>query len=125
MHAPEAPLLLVGTHKDELKDEPHALDEAQRILTEFLNDIPEALVDIVKRIERPSNGKWFFAVDNKSREITADGKVRASDLSVNEIRSTLERVVKNDKREVKGLFVYTFQMLCCQDVHSSKLYLSD
>ena len=113
MHAPEAPLLLVGTHKDELKDEPHALDEAQRILTEFLNDIPEALVDIVKRIEKPSNGKWFFAVDNKSREITADGKVRASDLSVNEIRSTLERVVKNDKREVKGLFVYTFQRLMC------------
>ena len=113
MHASEAPLLFVGTHKDELEDEPASLDQAQRILTKFLNGLSADLVDIVKRIQRPSNGKWFFAVDNKSREITAEGKERASDLSVNEIRSTLERVVNNDKREVKGFFVYTFQRLMC------------
>lgn len=111
MHASKAPLLLVGTHKDELEDESDALEEAQRILTDLLNY--KAFVKIVKRIQRPSNGKWFFAVDNKSRETTAEGKERASDLSVDEIRSTLERVVNNDKREVEGLFVYTFQILMC------------
>ena len=110
MHAPEASLLFVGTHKDELKDDPAALGQAQKILTEFLNDIP--LSDILKRIQRPSDGKWFFAVDNKSREITAGGKEQTSDLSVGEIRSTLERVVNNDKREVRGVFLdFSYAML--------------
>ena len=110
VHAPEGPLLFAGTHKDELKDKPAALGQAQKILTEFLNDIP--LPDILMRIQRPSDGKWFFAVDNKSREITAGGKEQTSDLSVGEIRSTLERVVNNDKREVRGVFLdFSYAML--------------
>ena len=115
MHASEAPFLLVGTHKDELEDEPAALAQAQKILTNFLYDLPldGPLANIRKRIQRPSKEKLFFAVDNKSRENTAEGKERASDLSVNKIRSTLERVVNNDKREVEGLCVYTFQRLMC------------
>ena len=100
VHAPEAPLLLVGTHKDELEDEHTALSHAQKTLTEFLNGIP--LKGILKRIQQPSDGKWFFAVDNKSRVTTAEGKVRSSDQSVAEIRSTLEKVIKNDDRKVQG-----------------------
>ena len=99
--APEAPLLFVGTHKDELEDKPAALQEAQEILTNFLNRI--RLPGILKRIQQPSDGKWFFAVDNKSRDTIAGGGVRTSDLSVGEIRSALEKIVANDNRQVPGL----------------------
>ena len=99
--APEAPLLFVGTHKDELEDEPAALDQAQKILIEFLNHIP--LPGILKHIQQPSDGKWFFAVDNKSRDTIAGGGVRTSDLSVGEIRSALQKIVANDNRQVPGL----------------------
>ena len=101
--APEAPLLFVGTHKDELEDEPAALDQAQKILTDFLNRISISLPGIVERIQQPSDGRWFFAVDNKSRDTIAGGGVRTSDLSVGEIRSALEKIVLNDNRQVSGL----------------------
>ena len=101
--APEAPLLFVGTHKDELEDEPAALDQAQKILTDFLNRISISLPGIVERIQQPSDGRWFFAVDNKSRDTIAGGGVRTSDLSVGEIRSALEKIVANDNRQVPGL----------------------
>ena len=103
VHAPKAPLLFVGTRKDELEDEHTALGQAQKILTEFLNGMP--LPDILKRIRRPLDGRWFFAVDNKSRVTTAEGKLRCSDLSVGEIRSTVEEIVANDNRKVQGLRV--------------------
>ena len=101
--APEAPLLFVGTHKDELEDEPAALDQAQKILTDFLNRISISLPGIVERIQQPSDGRWFFAVDNKSRDTIAGGGVRTSDLSVGEIRSALQKIVANDNRQVPGL----------------------
>ena len=120
VHAPEAPLLLVGTHKDELEDEHAALGQAQEILTEFLNEIP--LPAVLKRIRQPSNGRWFFAVDNKSRETTAGGGVRTSDRSVGEIRSTLENIVVNDDRQVQGLSfaerLATFVCNTAQYVHT-------
>ena len=115
MHAPEAPLLFVGTHKDELEDAPAAVEQANGILNDFLIHIPVPLRAILERIKRPSDGKWFFAVDSKSREVTAGGKVRSSDLSVSKIRSTLEQVVEEDKRKVEGLsFALSYVMLCTQ-----------
>ena len=111
MHAPEAPVLLVGTHKDELDDVPAALKQANDILTDFLGDI--ALTAILKRIKRPSDEEWFFPVDNTARKVTEGGKVRASDLSVGKIRMMLEQIVNEDKREVEGLYFALFTYDAC------------
>merc|ERR1719174_1620089 len=101
MKAPEAPFILVGTHKDELSDEHAALNHTHQALTDLLTGMVNS--DIVKRIHRPSTGHWFFGVDNKSRENTAAGKVRCKDPAIGEVRAALEHIVMNDKRTTRGL----------------------
>ena len=103
LKAPEAPLILVGTHKDELPDERAALNDTQKVLTNLFNGM--AMSDIVKRIHQPSSGQWFFGVDNKSRENTAAGKVRCKDPAIGEVRAALEHIVVNDKRTTIGLSI--------------------
>ena len=103
MKAPEAPFILVGTHKDELSDAHAALNHTHQALTDLLTGMVNS--DIVKRIHRPSTGHWFFAVDNKSRENTAAGKVRCKDPAIGEVRAALEHIVVNDKRTTIGLSI--------------------
>ena len=110
--APEAPVFLVGTHKDELwntwqtitfrgeKYKAEKLAQAQQILADYL---PKMFVaretKIVRNIQRPSDKEWFFAVDNKSRD--PDGK--CSDPVVHTLRERLLGVMMNDQRKVQGL----------------------
>ena len=101
MKAPEAPFILVGTHKDELSDGRAALNDAHKTLTDLFKGMVNA--DVVERIHQPSSGQCFFAVDNKSRENTAAGKVRCKDPAIGEVRAALEHIVMNDKRTTRGL----------------------
>jgi len=102
--APKATFILIGTHKDELSDKRAALNHTDEALTDLLNSMTNS--DILKRIHRPSSGQWFFAVDNKSRENTAAGKVRCKDPAIDEVRTALEHIVMNDKRTTQGLSIY-------------------
>ena len=104
--APEAPVLLVGTHKDELTDADAELSQAQTLLTDFLNKLPLAKKSIIPNLRRPSGSEWFFAVDSKSRRETgADGAVECSDIMIAKFRSTLEEAVTKDDRKVTGWHV--------------------
>ena len=112
VQGPDAPVILVGTHKDMLKKWPNTkayrqekLDETQTVLTDFLNKLPVAkTTHIIENIKRPSgdSGKWFFAVDNKSRKRQLGGELRCKDPSIDEVRQALEQVVLNDQRKVRG-----------------------
>ena len=103
--APEAPVLLVGTHKDELEDADAELSQAQTLLTDFLNKLPVAK-KVIPNLRRPSGSEWFFAVDSKSRqEASADGAVEPSDPMIAKFRRTLEEAVTKDERTVKGSHV--------------------
>ena len=108
MQAPGAPVLLVGSHKDDLVD-PRAekLSEAQAIVANHINNMDMAKkTGIIAHIQRPSSKReWFFAVDSKSRETIA-GTVQCSDSVIGEVRSALEQVVAKDGRQVKGLCVF-------------------
>ena len=104
VYAPDARVVIVGTHKDELKDVVTDLITTQQKLTNFISGLfLPAKTRSVERILQTSDGKWFFAVDSKSREITMEnGKevVQCVDPVVQEIRSTLEQAVLNDDRKV-------------------------
>ena len=106
--APDAPLVLVGTHKDEL-DSPHTqLPEAQRLLHKYMKDTLVTGKDgILKNLRCPPEGdqkQWFFAVDSKSREeISIATGQRSSDEGIIGLRNAIHEAVLTDRREVKGL----------------------
>ena len=103
--APEAPVLLVGTHKDELTDADAELSQAQTLLTDFVNNLSLAK-NIIPNIRKPSASEWFFGVDSKSRRETGDdGAVECSDPMIAKFRRTLEEAVANDDRKVTGWHV--------------------
>ena len=116
VYAPDARVVIVGTHKDELKDVVTDLGTAQQKLTDFISGLfLPAKARSVERIQQTSDGKWFFAVDSKSREITVErGKevVQCVDPVVQEIRSTLEQAVLNDDRKVRGLYMHGSKSQC-------------
>ena len=104
-------MFLVGTHKDKLKKfffhgEKHTqkkLVQAQQILGDFLCEMFVAKTTrIMQNIQRPSTQEWFFAVDNKSRESIKHGG-QCKDLTIRKLRDTLQNVMMNDQRKVKGL----------------------
>lgn len=102
MQAPEAPILFVGTHKDDLNtDVDEKLSKAQELFTRFLNHTSLAK-KIIQNIRKPSASTWFFAVDSKSRQRSSDGGVQCSDTEIAKLRCALDEVVMNDKRKVKG-----------------------
>ena len=101
--APKATFILIGTHKDELSDKRAALNHTHEALTDLFNSMANS--NIVEHIHQPSSGHWFFAVDNKSRENTAAGKVRCKDPAIGEVRAALEHIVVNDKRTTIGLSI--------------------
>ena len=105
--APDAPLLLVGTHKDELQSAHTQLPEAQRLLHTYMKDMfVTGEGGILKNIRRPIEGgkkQWFFAVDSKSRETISATQVKSSDEGVSQLRSAIHEAVVTDSREVKGL----------------------
>ena len=105
--APDAPLLLVGTHKDELQSAHTQLPEAQRLLHTYMKDMfVTGEGGILKNIRRPTEGgkkQWFFAVDSKSRETISATQVKSSDEGVSQLRSAIHEAVVTDRREVKGL----------------------
>ena len=113
--APDAPLVLVGTHKDEL-DSPHTqLPEAQRLLHKYMKDTLVTGKDgILKNLRCPPEGdqkQWFFAVDSKSREEisiatgqkSSDEGTIASDEGIIGLRNAIHEAVLTDSREVEGL----------------------
>ena len=109
-------MFLVGTHKDKLsklaqtmtfrgkKYRQRKLAQAQKILADFLPGLYVAkATKIIQQIQRPSPQKWFFAVDNKSREpIKLGGK--CSDPEIGLLRDRLQTVMMKDQRKVQGLF---------------------
>ena len=115
LHALGAPVLLVGTHKDKLKNlfgigteksRQKKLLKTQEILTGFLNTLFVAKkTRIIECIKRPSGdgGEWFFAVDNKSRTSKRKGDVKCKDPSIDDFRKTLEQIILDDKRTVPGV----------------------
>ena len=103
--APDAPLVLVGTHKDELKSPQTELPEAQRLLHAYMKDMFVAGEEgFLKNIRRPTEGgQWFFAVDSKSREETAATGLKSNDEGIIGLRSAIHEAVLTDNRTVKGL----------------------
>ena len=112
LEAPEAPVFLVGTHKDKLKKKlktvtfqgnkyrQKKLLQAQKILADFLPGMFVAkTTQIIQNLQRPSAQEWFFAVDNKSRKWSGHCK----DLTIRNLRDKLQNVMMNDPRKVKGL----------------------
>ena len=124
LYAPDARVVIVGTHKDELKDVATDLGTAQQKLTDFISGLfLPAKARSVERIQQTSDGKWFFAVDSKSREITVENQkevVQCVDPVVQEIRSTLEQAVLNDDRKVRGLHVGGSKSQCSKYPHVTK-----
>ena len=105
--APDAPLVLVGTHKDELESAQTQLPEAQRLLHAYMKDMfVTGEEGILKNLRRPTEGgqkQWFFAVDSKVREEVAATRLKSSDEGIIGLRSAIHEAVMNDTREVKGL----------------------
>ena len=127
LYAPDARVVIVGTHKDELMDVATDLGTAQQKLTNFISGLfLPAKARSVERIQQTSDGKWFFAVDSKSREMTVEGGdevVQCVDPVVQELRSTLEQVVLNDDRKVRGLYVGWSKSQCSKYPYGTKTYV--
>ena len=104
--APDAPLVLVGTHKDELESAHTQVPEAQRLLHEYMKDMfATGEEGILKNLRRPTEGdqkQWFFAVDSKIREENAATGLKSSDEGIIGLRSAIHEAVMNDSRKVKG-----------------------
>ena len=111
VRAPDAPVILVGTHKDMLKKifvnsnkyQQKKIIETQKVLIDFLNKLfVTKKTRLIDNIKRPSGdgGAWFFAVDNKSRKTKRGGEM---DPTIHGFRKALEQVVINDQRKVQGL----------------------
>ena len=94
-------MLLIGTHKDELVVA-GKLEQAQEILSGHIRSLYIAKeTQIIEQIKKPSEQEWFYAVDNKSRNILK-GKIQCSDPTIGKIRSALENIVRKDDRKVQG-----------------------
>ena len=104
---PDAPLFIIGTHKDELESADEQLPEAQHLIHTYMKEMfVTGEEGITKNIRRPTEGgqkQWFFAVDSKSRETIAATQVKSSDEGVSQLRSAIHEAVVTDRREVKGL----------------------
>ena len=105
--APDAPLVLVGTHKDELESPHTQLPEAQRLVHAYMKGMfVTGEEGILQNIRRPTEGdqkQWFFAVDSKSREETAATGLKSSDKGIIGLRNAIHETVLTDRRKVKGL----------------------
>ena len=97
LKSPEAPILLIGTHKDLVSDD--GLRQAQERISSFLTEMALGL-KVVQNIRQTPGGDWFFAVDNKSRTL---GIGDPSDSTIGDIRDALKSVTMEDKRTVKDL----------------------
>ena len=91
---PDAPVLLVGTHKDQLAWV--RLSEAQELVASHIYGMHIA-AEIVQHISKPSERELFFAVDSRSR--------KPSDPTLADVRKELSQVIKKDQRKVTGLRV--------------------
>ena len=104
---PDAPLFIVGTHKDELESPDEKLPEAQQLIHKYMKDMfVTGEEGITKNIRRPTEGgqkQWFFAVDSKSREAIAETELKSSDEGIINLRRAIQEAVQNDRRMVKGL----------------------
>ena len=116
VYAPEARVVIVGTHKDQLKDVAAGVGTTQEIMTDFINSLFwPGKTGSVEFVQQTSKGDWFFAVESVSRETTQERDyttffgtkevVQCRDPVIQELRHTLEQMVLNDDRTVKGLFV--------------------
>ena len=117
VYAPEARVVIVGTHKDELKDVAAGVRDAQEIMTDFIPSLFwPGKTRSVEFVQQTSKGDWFFPVESVSRETTQERDyttvfgftkevVQCRDPVIQELRHTLEQMVLTDDRTVKGLFV--------------------
>jgi len=105
--APSAPVILVGSHKDELESEDTQLREAQTLVRGHLEGMYIKQMGIIEQICQPPKKdnklQWFFAVDSKSRETIAGKGLQSSDPVMGQIRKALHQAVIKDNRKVKGL----------------------
>ena len=109
--APEAPILLIGTHKDLLeKADLPEIGRAQQLLTEMLND-KSLDSGIARRIWQTSDGKWFFAVDSTAR-VASSGGLKPADPVIDEVLVAVRQLVATDQRRVKGLCVRCTACTC-------------
>ena len=124
VYAPEARVVIVGTHKDELKDVAAGVRDAQEIMTDFIPSLFwPGKTGSVEFVQQTSKGDWFFAVESVSRETTHEPDyttmygykevVQCRDPVIQELRHTLEQMVLNDDRTVKGLFVHGIKQQGC------------
>ena len=101
--ASEPRVLLVGSHKDKLRDLENDLRKAQAIVGKRLTSILDvAKIKLLKHLSKPSDSEWFFAVDSKSCERNASGDTQYRDPTLNNIRAELKKIVLADDREVPG-----------------------
>ena len=115
VYAPEARVVIVGTHKDELKDVAAGVGNAQEIMTDFINSLFwPGKTGSVEFVQQTSKGDWFFPVESISRDTTREPDyvarkmkevLQSGDPVLQELRHTLEQMVLNDDRTVKGSFV--------------------
>ena len=109
--------MIVGTHKDELKDVTAGVRDAQEIMTNFIPSLFwPGKTGSVEFVQQTSKGDWFFPVESVSRETTRERDyttflglrtkevVQCRDPVIQELRQTLQQMVLNDDRTVKGLF---------------------
>ena len=127
VYAPEARVVIVGTHKDELKDVAAGVRTAQEIMTNFIPSLfwPRK-TGSVEFVQQTSKGDWFFAVESISRDITDEFDYttnrwktvfQSRDPVIQELRHKLEQMVLNDDRTVEGLFFDGVKQHGCNHPH--------
>eukprot|EP00435_Cladocopium_sp_Y103_P045865 s30_g13.t1 len=90
LHAKGAPILLVGTHKDQVKTS----EEHRRISERLLEILGDRLVEQVTPFAKEQeDGLWFYPIDN-----SLSGAV-SPDPVVAELRQAIEVVAKEDPEE--------------------------
>ena len=93
-------MLLVGSHKDELRDVENELHKAQTLVGKQINSMLNVVkTTLLKHFSKPSDREWFFAVDSKSCERNASGTTQYRDPTLNNIRAELKKIVLADDRE--------------------------
>ena len=75
------------------------LEQAQEMLSNHIRSLYIAKkTQIIEQIQKASEQEWFYAVDNKSRNVLKE----CSDPAIGKIRIALENIVRKDDRKVQG-----------------------
>ena len=119
--APDAPVVIVGTHKDELEHPEEELAQAQALVHDYMKGTFVAGEEgILNNIRRPAKKdgtlQWFFGVDSKSRESIPQKGLQSSDPGIAELREAIHQAILEDTRTVTGLFLRQKRFPPCMNV---------